>query len=444
MIALVITVIGASLAILRLVQVMQRAISVDAFAAISEKMLKEGNLDRLGRLCAGARGSPLAAAVGALAKTRALPRGTTEIVASDTLRVMFVEAFTTAAHPLVVGRYVALAAFFALVTPAAWLATSGAATTTLLLTAASGLVVLAWSVWIARGIFASGPVMLERLLPKITPLLLAGPPTYREAEVSSPIDDAPKRPQKPERPAPPPDLGGFVVDVRRNGASEGTQTFDVAIIKIGRHEGAHLRLDDPDVARMHAVVERDDDAVTIIDLGSATGTRVNGETITKTKLATGDVISIGPYELVVSIGKPAVPASPEASSAIAEPPAPSMGDDPRTWADATIALYTFDTRSPDLFYEVATTIARGTGVRLAKIRRESAPQYVVALIGSENDVAVVRKRIERESASQYARFATPASEIAPDAVHGPETRDYATLRGEIVSGLATVLVTGRP
>ena len=58
----------------------------------------------------------------------------------------------------------------------------------------------------------------------------------------------------------------------------GTKEYDQDIIKIGRLATAHLKLDDQKVSRIHAVVEvtsgRD---VSIIDMGSAEGTYVNGE-----------------------------------------------------------------------------------------------------------------------------------------------------------------------
>ncbi|MBI5537278.1 MAG: FHA domain-containing protein [Deltaproteobacteria bacterium] len=77
--------------------------------------------------------------------------------------------------------------------------------------------------------------------------------------------------------------------------------FDQDIIKIGRNANCHLVLDDESVSRMHAVVESRDQAKWIIDLGSSTGTLVNGKKINKAKLSAGDKIRIGAFELVVGI-----------------------------------------------------------------------------------------------------------------------------------------------
>jgi Zn-finger nucleic acid-binding protein len=78
------------------------------------------------------------------------------------------------------------------------------------------------------------------------------------------------------------------------------------IIKVGRLASAHVRLtDDSGSARMHAVIEANAvDDVTIIDLGSAIGTLVNGERINKTQLVTGDTIQIGDTSLELTILEP--------------------------------------------------------------------------------------------------------------------------------------------
>lgn len=81
--------------------------------------------------------------------------------------------------------------------------------------------------------------------------------------------------------------------------------FEQDIIKIGRLATAHLKLDDQKVSRIHAVLEvsggRD---VSIIDMGSAEGTFVNGEKVNKVKLKDGDSVVVGETRLVVGIAAP--------------------------------------------------------------------------------------------------------------------------------------------
>ncbi len=70
------------------------------------------------------------------------------------------------------------------------------------------------------------------------------------------------------------------------------------IIKIGKDPKSNLRVDDELAARMHAVIELQDD-VTLIDLGSESGTIVNGARVNKCKLNQGDRIQIGNTLLVL-------------------------------------------------------------------------------------------------------------------------------------------------
>lgn len=70
-------------------------------------------------------------------------------------------------------------------------------------------------------------------------------------------------------------------------------------ITIGRQGAANdIVLDNPQVSRHHAVIERADGAHVLRDVGSTNGTFVNGQRITQHRLRPGDVIQIGPFKLV--------------------------------------------------------------------------------------------------------------------------------------------------
>ncbi len=73
-----------------------------------------------------------------------------------------------------------------------------------------------------------------------------------------------------------------------------------SVIRIGNDSRSHLRLDDPAVARMHAVLEvaREND-VTLVDLGYDAGTYVNGARVTQCHLNQGDELRIGDMRLVL-------------------------------------------------------------------------------------------------------------------------------------------------
>ena len=97
-----------------------------------------------------------------------------------------------------------------------------------------------------------------------------------------------------------------------------TETLSQEIIKIGRLQTSDIRLDDEKVSRMHAVIEvTGPGEVFIIDLGSASGTLVNGEKINKRKLQTGDEVQVGGKRLHLDIitGTVAVASSPPVAMA---------------------------------------------------------------------------------------------------------------------------------
>lgn len=82
-----------------------------------------------------------------------------------------------------------------------------------------------------------------------------------------------------------------------------TETLSQDIIKVGKLPSSHLRIEDENVSRMHAVIEvTGPDEIYIIDLGSAAGTIVNGKKVNKCKLQNGDEIVLGGTRVVVEIG----------------------------------------------------------------------------------------------------------------------------------------------
>ena len=95
------------------------------------------------------------------------------------------------------------------------------------------------------------------------------------------------------------------------------------IIKVGKLPSSHLRIDDDNVSRMHAVIEvTGPDEIFIIDLGSASGTIVNGKKVNKTRLQSGDEIMLGGTRVVVEIS--AAEDAEVGSGALLSEPAPPM------------------------------------------------------------------------------------------------------------------------
>ncbi|HJL19197.1 MAG TPA: AgmX/PglI C-terminal domain-containing protein [Sandaracinaceae bacterium LLY-WYZ-13_1] len=109
----------------------------------------------------------------------------------------------------------------------------------------------------------------------------------------------------------------------------GTETLSQDIIKVGKLPSSHLRIEDDNVSRMHAVIEvTSPDEIFIIDLGSAAGTIVNGKKVNKTQLQNGDEIVLGDTRVTVEIG--------EAAAAEQVPPAAVGGEAESSAPDETV------------------------------------------------------------------------------------------------------------
>ena len=79
------------------------------------------------------------------------------------------------------------------------------------------------------------------------------------------------------------------------------EVFDKSRVKIGKLGSCHLTLDGVEVSRLHAIIEAElGEAITLIDLGSSSGTFVNGQRINKAELQIGDKIKIGDFTIVVT------------------------------------------------------------------------------------------------------------------------------------------------
>ena len=91
------------------------------------------------------------------------------------------------------------------------------------------------------------------------------------------------------------------------------------VLLIGRGTNAGLRLDDDAVALEHARIERDPAGFKLADLGSVTGTYLNGKPVTETTyLKDGDVIGVGGWRLSVRWPSSADPLGLSVRPAVAE------------------------------------------------------------------------------------------------------------------------------
>jgi hypothetical protein len=107
-------------------------------------------------------------------------------------------------------------------------------------------------------------------------------------------------------------------------------TGDVIVVGRGADD-VTFRLADRNVSRRHARFLRQNGNIFVEDLGSLTGTRVNGERIAgRRKLRAGDLVQIGDYDLaILAEGVALEPGAPPPL------PAPPLPAPPRTEPDAT-------------------------------------------------------------------------------------------------------------
>jgi pSer/pThr/pTyr-binding forkhead associated (FHA) protein len=68
---------------------------------------------------------------------------------------------------------------------------------------------------------------------------------------------------------------------------------------IGRDDSADVCVEDPWVSRFHCILTDDDERPRVLDLGTASGTFVNGERIRAADLLLGDTLTVGRSTFVV-------------------------------------------------------------------------------------------------------------------------------------------------
>ncbi|HTC34597.1 MAG TPA: NAD(P)-binding domain-containing protein [Bryobacteraceae bacterium] len=90
--------------------------------------------------------------------------------------------------------------------------------------------------------------------------------------------------------------------VAQQGVGEGgSQIVEHETVLLGRKSICPIQLNDPAVAAVHAQLEHREDGVWITDESSGAGVYVNGQRVVTQQLHHGDVVTIQPFELTVSL-----------------------------------------------------------------------------------------------------------------------------------------------
>ncbi|MBJ93331.1 MAG: hypothetical protein CMP23_02525 [Rickettsiales bacterium] len=106
-----------------------------------------------------------------------------------------------------------------------------------------------------------------------------------------------------------------------DGTEAGTQEFEQEMVTIGKGGAAVLQINDEALADLHAAVQiGEDGAVTVLDLGSESGTQLNGEAVNNSAVKDGDEIVLGKTSIKVGV------LWPEPEEVTDEGPAPIESD----------------------------------------------------------------------------------------------------------------------
>ena len=124
------------------------------------------------------------------------------------------------------------------------------------------------------------------------------------------------------------------------GGAEQEFTLGKANVTLGRALTNDVVLPDPRVSREHARLECSAEGCTLVDLGSANKTRVNGTIVARARLAPGDLISMGESNMRFTL----TPARVEPEMTLIESEAALDA----TLADMTLSMALNDTEAPRL------------------------------------------------------------------------------------------------
>jgi pSer/pThr/pTyr-binding forkhead associated (FHA) protein len=167
------------------------------------------------------------------------------------------------------------------------------------------------------------------------------------------------------------------------------ETVTQDIVKVGKDPKSHLRVDDEQASRMHAVIEvAGPEDITLIDLGNEPGTMVNGARVNKCKLHVGDQIQVGQTYLVLESAEAA-----GAEAVAAPPPPPAFGGAANPFAVSASSPFAaaanpFEVRSANPFAAGAAAAGRSHG-HGSHGHDDAAPgTYTYTMIKSGPDVSV--------------------------------------------------------
>jgi len=189
--------------------------------------------------------------------------------------------------------------------------------------------------------------------------------------------------------------------LRLEGAGQSSELTRLPAV-IGRRSACQVVLDTPDVSLAHALLFAVGGRPAICDLGSRSGTYLNGQRVGLAWLADGDVLSIGGEKLSLTLGS--LREVPPDAAANADPGVPSLETSDGTDAEVENAALSPDSGDEGLDAEPTIPWASARGDLAALEQREAAlAEREARLAAAERELARKQAELaERETADEDA------------------------------------------
>jgi hypothetical protein len=272
------TVVAAAIVICQVWWLQSRSVNIDKATEVLIKILSAGNRERAMRLTNAAPQAVYMRAVhhalGGDSTTREAVQSRFDSALADGLRPF--PAMTNAGYVAVLAG--GLAAGLA--------ATSSSPNVAVIATSIAAVIVALRNVKQLGAIEAQARAGFARVVDVLVAVPAAAP-------AAAPVATSTAAPTAAPAATPARSPHDLVLVASIDGREVARRKLDEKVIKIGKMASSHLFIDHPSMSRIHAVVEVTDEHAQIIDLGSTTGTKVNGDRVNKATVTAGDVLQLG-------------------------------------------------------------------------------------------------------------------------------------------------------
>ena len=121
-------------------------------------------------------------------------------------------------------------------------------------------------------------------------------------------------------------MAAKLVLVKKSGSFKKLSLPD-KLVTLGRDRHCDFCIPNQRVSRKHCQIDNRSDKIILQDLNSKAGTLVNGNSVTKTEIVSGDIIVIGPITIRLEVNKPKPKPEPKSKPIAAPLPAADLDSD---------------------------------------------------------------------------------------------------------------------